>query len=290
MLRKIVKGCAVLFALTAVFTGCSNDETEPTTASPDDSRLIRFTAGDGPAATRTSTAFDGATFQVMADHTTDNSTWAAYIPDVVATKSSSEWKTATSYYMPTAGTLKFYAYNSGSYTATHTAGTAPTITVTDMKTSKDDLLVAGPIDVAYTASGTVAVEFSHAMAAVWFSGVTDGTISIAGLSNSGTYTIGTGWGSLGTANTAYADLPLTGVGAITQNSPLLLIPQVLTGKTLTYSFTEGLTPVSLTTTLPTLSLEAGKRYELQLNTTTMTVTVSISPWSNGGTDSDTIIL
>jgi len=269
-----------LLALS-VLAGCSSDGTETTDALADDSRLIRFTmAGTDNATTRTASAYTGETFRVMADLGS-----TAYMPDQVATKSGSEWKTSTSYYLPASGTLRFYAYN-GLTPNSRTAGSAPTFTITDQKTNQTDLLTY-TTDVAYNASGAVPIQFNHAMAAVWFSikngsmAGTVGNITIPGVNNSGTYTIGTGWSDLGSSTdylVAYSSHNST-------SSNLLIIPQDLSGKTVTIQFTPtGGSLTTLTATLPTLNLQPGYRYELQLEIRTeVKITSTISAWGNGGT-------
>lgn len=288
---KTLPHTLALLALS-VLAGCSSDDTEATDALADDSRLIRFTmAGTDGATTRSASAYTGETFHVMADHTTDNpatneSSWTAYMPNQTATKISSEWKTSTSYYLPNSGTLRFYAYN-GLTPNSRSAGSAPTFNVTAQETNQTDLLTY-TTDVAYNASGAVPVQFSHAMAAVWFSiksgskPGTVGNITIPGVSNSGTYTIGAGWSSLGSSTTYMVDYS----GHSTASNSLFLIPQSLTGKTVTIQFTPtGGSLTNLTATLPTLNLQPGYRYQLQLEIRTeVKITNTIQPW-----DSDTPI-
>ena len=278
-----------LLALS-VLAGCSGDGTEATDALADDSRLIRFTmAGTDGATTRTASAYAGATFQVLADHTTDNpatneSSWTAYMPDQTATKISSEWKTSTSYYLPASGTLRFYAYAGGLSPNSRSAGSAPTFNVTDQETIQTDLLTY-TTDLAHNDPGTVPIQFSHAMAAVWFSiknGSMSGTVSnitIPAVNNSGTYTIGgsgTGWSGLGSST----DYVVAYSSHNTYGNSLLLIPQDLSGKEVTIQFTPtGGSQTNLTATLPTLNLQPGYRYNLQLEISTdLKITNTISPW------------
>ena len=280
-----------LLALS-VLAGCSSDGTEATDALADDSRLIRFTmAGTDGATTRTASAYDGATFHVLADHTTDNpatneSSWTAYMPDQTATKSGSEWKTSTSYYLPNSGTLRFYAYAGGLSPNSRSAGSAPTFTISDQETIKTDLLTY-TTDVAYNASGAVPIQFNHTMSAVWFSiksgsmAGTVGNITIPAVSNSGTYTIGgagTGWSSLGSST----DYVVAYSSHDSNSELLLLIPQNLSGQTVTIQFTPtGGSQTNLRATLPTLNLQPGYRYELQLEIRTeVKITNTISPWDS----------
>lgn len=283
---KIPQTLALL--VLSVLAGCSSDGTEATDALADDSRLIRFTmAGTDGATTRTASAYTGETFHVMADHTTDNpvtneSAWTAYMPDQTATKSGSEWKTSTSYYLPNSGTLRFYAYN-GLTPNSRSAGSAPTFNVTDQETNQTDLLTY-TTDVAYNDPGTVPIQFDHAMSAVWFrikSGSMAGTvgnITIPTVSNSGTYTIGTGWSGLGSST----DYVVAYSSHDSDSELLLLIPQNLSGKTVTIQFTPtGGSETNLTATLPTLDLQPGYRYELQLEIRTeVKITSTISPWDS----------
>lgn len=278
---KTLPHTLALLALS-VLAGCSNDGTEPTDVLADDSRLIRFTATNADVATtRSASAYTGETFRVMADLGS-----TAYMPDQTATKSGNEWKTSTSYYLPASGTLTFYAYAGGLSPNSRSAGSAPTFTISDQKTNQTDLLTY-TTDVAYNASGAVPIQFSHAMAAVWFSikngsmAGTIGNITIPGVSNSGTYTIGTGWSSLGSSTNYLVDINTYNEAS----SSLLLIPQDLSGKTVTIQFTPtGGSQTNLTATLPTLNLQPGYRYELQLEIRTeVKITSTISAWGNGGT-------
>ena len=210
----------------------------------------------------------------------------AYMPDQTATKNGNEWKTSTSYYLPASGTLTFYAYAGGLSPNSRSAGSAPAFSVTDQKTNQTDLLTY-TTDVAYNASGAVPIQFSHAMAAVWFSikngsmAGTVGNITIPGVSNSGTYTIGTGWSSLGSST----DYAVAYSSYDSDSELLLLIPQNLGGKMVTIQFTPtGGSETNLTATLPTLNLQPGYRYELQLEIRTeVKITSTISAWGNGGT-------
>ena len=312
MLRTKILGSSLVLLALGALSGCINDSVDaPQGASPTaDGRLIRFTAGSsGGEMTRAATPYSGS-FQVMADRTADDSpsgssTWTAYMPDETAAPSGSVWKTSTSYYMPSSGTLRFYAYTSrqaeGVTALTpnsgRTAGSAPAFTVADQLTRQYDLLTA-TASAAYSATAPVAVTFTHAMAAVWFSvksgsmSGTIGNITIPGVYNSGTYTIGgsgTGWSSLG-SSTDYA-VAYSSHGSNT--NLLLVIPQDLGGKDVTIQFTPtGGTLTPLTATLPgDLSLTAGNRYELQLNVSQsqVTVTTAIAGWADpyeGGTPPD----
>ena len=291
MLRTKILGSSLVLLALGALSGCINDSVDaPQGASPTaDGRLIRFTAGSsGGEMTRATTSYSGS-FQVMADRTEDaGSSWTAYMPDLTATQSGEVWTTSTNYYMPSNGTLRFYAYTStpALTPASRTAGSAPAFTVADQLTRQYDLLTA-TADAAYTATGPVAVTFTHAMAAVWFSvksssmSGTIGTVTIPGVSNGGTYTVDAGWGSLGSsANYAVS------YGSYDSNTKLLLvIPQDLGGKTVTIQFTPtGGTLTNLTATLPNpLSLTAGNRYELQLNVSNDQVTItaaSIAGWAD----------
>ena len=303
MLRTKILGSSLVLLALGALSGCINDSVDsPQGASPTaDGRLIRFTAGSsGGEMTRATTLYSGS-FQVMADRTEDaGSSWTAYMPDETAAPSGAVWKTSTSYYMPSNGTLRFYAYTSRQAEGVtalapadgRTAGSAPAFTVADQLTRQYDLLTA-TASAAYSATGPVAVTFTHAMAAVWFSvksssmSGTIGTVTIPDVSDGGTYTVGAGWGSLGSsANYAVS------YGSYDSNTKLLLvIPQDLGGKTVTIQFTPtGGTQTTLTATLPNpLSLTAGNRYELQLNVSNDQVTVtaaSIAGWADpyeGGT-------
>ena len=286
---KTLPHTLALLALS-VLAGCSSD-TEATHALADNSRLIRFTATNADVATtRSASAYTGNTFQVMADHTTDNpatneSSWTAYMPNQTATKISSEWKTSTSYYLPASGTLRFYAYAGGVSPNSRSAGTAPTFNVTAQKTNQTDLLTY-TTDVAYNASGAVPIQFSHAMAAVWFSiksgsmSGTVGNITIPAVSNSGTYTIGTGWSDLGSST----DYVVAYSSHDSNSELLLLIPQNLSGKEVSIQFTpDGDSQTTLSATLPTLNLQPGYRYQLQLeveNTGVTITTAGITNWTD----------
>lgn len=295
MLRTKILGSSLVLLALGALSGCINDSVDaPQGASPTaDGRLIRFTAGSsGGEMTRATTLYSGS-FQVMADHTADDSpsgssAWTAYMPDLTATQSDDVWTTSTNYYMPSSGTLRFYAYTStpALTPASRTAGSAPAFTVADQLTQQYDLLTA-TADAAYTATGPVAVTFTHAMAAVWFSVKSGsmagdiGTVTIPSVSDGGTYTVGAGWGSLGSsANYAVS------YGSYDSDTKLLLvIPQNLGGKTVTIQFTPtGGTQTPLTATLPNpLSLTAGNRYELQLNVSNDQVTItaaSIAGWAD----------
>ena len=291
MLRTKILGSSLVLLALGALSGCINDSVDaPQGASPTaDGRLIRFTAGSsGGEMTRATTSYSGS-FQVMADRTEDaGSSWTAYMPDLTATQSGEVWTTSTNYYMPSNGTLRFYAYTStpALTPASRTAGSAPAFTVADQLTRQYDLLTA-TADAAYTATGPVAVTFTHAMAAVWFSvksssmSGTIGTVTIPGVSDGGTYTVDAGWSSLGSsANYAVS------YGSYDSNTKLLLvIPQDLGGKTVTIQFTPtGGTLTNLTATLPNpLSLTAGNRYELQLNVSNDQVTItaaSIAGWAD----------
>ena len=301
MLRTKIPGSSLVLLALGALSGCVNDSMDtPQGAMPAaDGRLIRFTAGSSSVGdvTRATTPYTGS-FRVMADRTEDaGSSWTSYMPDSEATKSgsSSYWLTAISYYLPSSGTLRFYAYTStqaASVTALspnsgRAAGSAPAFSVSGQLANQYDLLVAGPTDVAYSATAPIAVTFTHAMAAVWFSVKDDsmdgtiGTVTIPDVSNSGTYTVGTGWGSLG-SSTDYA----VSYDDHDGNTELLLvIPQSLGGKTVTIQFTPtGGSQTNLTATLPTdLSLAAGYRYELQLNVSNDELTVStasIAAWTD----------
>ena len=296
MLRTKILGSSLVLLALGALSGCINDSVDaPQGASPTaDGRLIRFTAGSsGGEMTRATTPYSGS-FQVMADRTEDaGSSWTAYMPDLTATQSGEVWKTSTSYYMPSSGTLRFYAYTSTQaegVTAltpnSRTAGSAPAFTISSQLTRQYDLLTA-TASAAYSATGPVAVTFTHAMAAVWFSVKSGsmagdiGTVTIPSVSDGGTYTVGAGWGSLGSsANYAVS------YGSYDSNTKLLLvIPQDLGGKTVTIQFTPtGGTQTTLTATLPgDLSLTAGNRYELQLNVSNDQVTItaaSIAGWAD----------
>ena len=291
MLRTKILGSSLVLLALGALSGCINDSVDaPQGASPTaDGRLIRFTAGSsGGEMTRATTSYSGS-FQVMADRTEDaGSSWTAYMPDLTATQSGEVWTTSTNYYMPSSGTLRFYAYTStpALTPASRTAGSAPAFTVADQLTRQYDLLTA-TADAAYTATGPVAVTFTHAMAAVWFSvksssmSGTIGTVTIPGVSDGGTYTVDAGWSSLGSsANYAVS------YGSYDSNTKLLLvIPQNLGGKEVTIQFTPtGGTQTTLTATLPgDLSLTAGNRYELQLNVSNDQVTItaaSIAGWAD----------
>ena len=291
MLRTKILGSSLVLLALGALSGCINDSVDaPQGASPTaDGRLIRFTAGSsGGEMTRATTPYSGS-FQVMADRTEDaGSSWTAYMPDLTATQSGEVWTTSTNYYMPSNGTLRFYAYTStpALTPASRTAGSAPAFTVADQLTQQYDLLTA-TADVAYSADAPVDITFTHAMAAVWFSvksgsmSGTIGTVTIPGVSNGGTYTVDAGWGSLGSsANYAVS------YGSYDSNTKLLLvIPQDLGGKTVTIQFTPtGGTLTNLTATLPNpLSLTAGNRYELQLNVSNDQVTItaaSIAGWAD----------
>ena len=165
------------------------------------------------------------------------------------------------------------------------AGNAPTFTVSEQKTNQTDLLTY-TTTVAHDASGAVSIQFTHAMAAVWFSiksGSMQGTIgniTIPNVYNSGTYTIGgtgTGWSS-SDSPTDYDEVAYSSHNEATKS--LLLIPQDLSGKTVTIEFTPtGGSLTELTATLPTLNLQPGYRYELQLEISTdVKITNTISPW------------
>lgn len=274
---KTLPHTLALLALS-VLAGCSGD-TETTDALADNSRLIRFTATNADVATtRTASAYTGETFHVMADLGS-----TAYMPDQVATKNGSEWKTSTSYYLPASGTLRFYAYAGGLSPNSRTAGTAPAFNVIDQKTNQTDLLTY-TTDVAHdAASGAVPIQFDHAMSAVWFSikdgsmAGTVGNITIPAVNNSGTYTIGTGWGSLGSST----DYAVAYSSHDSDSKLLLLIPQNLTGKTVTIQFTPtGGSQTTLSATLPTLNLQPGYRYQLQLEVENKGVTITTAGITN----------
>mgnify|MGYP002857469972 CR=1 FL=1 len=301
MLRTKILGSSLVLLALGALSGCINDSVDsPQGASPTaDGRLIRFTAGSsGGEMTRATTPYSGS-FQVMADRTADDSptgssAWTAYMPDLTATQSGEVWTTSTSYYMPSSGTLRFYAYTSSQAEGVtaltpnsgRTADSAPVFTVADQQTRQYDLLTA-TASAAYSTDAPVNITFTHAMAAVWFSvksGSMSGTIStvtIPDVSDGGTYTVDAGWGSLGSS----ADYAVS-YGSYDSNTKLLLvIPQDLGGKTVTIQFTPmGGTLTNLTATLPNpLSLTAGNRYELQLNVSNDQVTItaaSIANWTD----------
>lgn len=296
MLRPLLCGSLALLG-AALLSGCVSDEREEQPSA--DSRLIQFVVGSSDMQTRAATESTLATlqtngFRVITDWTGSGRNVEYMNTTVTYDSGNSVFKqSGTPYYMPNSGTLNFYGYYSATgYTATHTAGSAPTISVTDVINHQDDLLVAANKGVSSSAAGTIPFTFTHAFAGIWFEldssnslPGTLGNISITNMKNSGTYTLGSGWGSLGAATSTYT---VAYSSANTAATSLLVIPQSITSSNaVTVEFTPtGGSKVTLpvTNTLSTVSLTAGTRYKFTLKIEKVGVTitsVSMDTWPAG---------
>ena len=284
---------------------CINDDMEPGSRHYGNTSVIRFIVGSEALQTRAAVETDGNTlvdngFNVIADWKDDDSNSHEYINASVTYSGGSFSESGKDYYMPGSGSLDFYGYYipaAAGLTATRTeAGEAPHIEVSDMLNSQYDVLVALKEGVQYDASGLIPFQFSHIFAGIYFTLDADnslsgtiGNVTIANLSNSGTYTIGSGWGTLGSTIDYTVDYSATS----TKEDALLVIPQGITSSnvvSIKFTPTGGEeTTLTTVTTLPTSTLSPGYRYNFKLKVEKSGVSissVSIDTWTPVDTSAD----
>ena len=191
------------------------------------------------------------------------------------------WQTASKHYWPAySSQINFYAYYPASLAEVfnYNVGNAPTLTyaVPAATAEQVDILAATASHTPSASNSVVNLEFNHLLSGVYFTYQSEGlagtikSITISNHYSAGTYTFGTGWGSLNTTRTL-ALTPNMEVSLaeaadkviVPVTAPYLVMPQTLAdGSTITVVFEDakGITH-NLSTELSQLEWPQGKLVE-----------------------------
>ena len=245
------------------------------------------------------------TMVVSADLGAGTGSTANYFKGVGFTYNSTEtvWKpTSGSYYWPLAGSLEIMAYSGGSlvFSSTPTWTNATSVVMTSADYTADDLLVGGLT--AATASSK-SIAFKHALCKVSCTAkasvaniikIKSITINVKkGATITATKTAGNSAVSFSTASlTGAADVSMfsgnqaLSTTAAAAGNAVMFPAQTPASISVTYTITNNgvESPVMSLTKSLTTAMVSGSAYTLALNMTLtgLTVTATLTDWSNGG--------
>ncbi len=240
-MRKRIAFLSFAAALAFCYS-CSNDETVAVNTTPQDNEISFRAFNNGMTRAADITGFNSTPFMVRADATGP----VAYFPETQFSYNSeaNAWTSTNKYYWPSDdAVLTFHAYAPTSDAQfTHTVG-ENTFVVTPNATDNGaathvDLVYATNTGKKSTNAAGVNLTFGHTESKVIIKlknsnpnlKIKANKVVLGNVSGSGTYTMGAGWSSLGTATATYTQ-SYTGVeySAETQAGvDMILIPQSMT--------------------------------------------------------------
>lgn len=290
---KLISAKTILGLSALLLTAACTDEQVENPA--DGARAISFTS-----ATETRAAVEGNTlpgnFKV----------WGGYEGNAInvfngETVQHPNWTYTggTQYWIP-GKTYNFYGvYPTGVNASCATDGTLTVSSFDCSKTGSEavDLMTASRTGISYTAEQTpqpVDMQFGHELARVNVVATVEGgdatvtNITFAGMATKGDYSSTGGWSNTAAgsfANSTHQTLNTEGVDLL---GDMLLIPQAVSGFTLTVDYTVGgIAQPQRVITLPTTisQWDKGKsyKYTLSFKRNTLTVTVKVVDWNEEDT-------
>lgn len=290
---KLISAKTIIGLSALLLTAACTDEQAESPA--DGARAISFTS-----ATETRAAVEGNTlpgnFKV----------WGGYEGNAInvfngETVQHPNWTYTggTQYWIP-GKTYNFYGvYPTGVNASCATDGTLTVSSFDCSKTGSEavDLMTASRTGISYTAEQTpqpVDMQFGHELARVNVVATVEGgdatvtNITFAGMATKGDYSSTGGWSNTAAgsfANSTHQTLNTEGVDLL---GDMLLIPQAVSGFTLTVDYTVGgIAQPQRVITLPTTisQWDKGKsyKYTLSFKRNTLTVTVKVVDWNEEDT-------
>ncbi|WP_075317199.1 fimbrillin family protein [Bacteroides togonis] len=290
---RLISAKTILGLSALLLTAACTDELAENPA--DGARPISFT----PAA-ETRAAVEGTTLHA------DFNVWGGYDNNATnvfngVTVQFPNWTYTggTQYWIP-GKTYNFYGvYPTGVNASCATDGTLTVSSFDCSKTGSEavDLMTASRTGISYTAEQTpqpVDMQFGHELARVNVVATVEGgdatvtNITFAGMATKGDYSSTGGWSNTAAgsfANSTHQTLNTEGVDLL---GDMLLIPQAVSGFTLTVDYTVGgIAQPQRVITLPTTisQWDKGKsyKYTLSFKRNTLTVTVKVVDWNEEDT-------
>lgn len=290
---KLISAKTILGLSALLLTAACTDELAENPA--DGARPISFT----PAA-ETRAVVEGTTLHA------DFNVWGGYDNNATnvfngVTVQFPNWTyTGGPQYWIPGKTYNFYGvYPTGVNASCATDGTLTVSSFDCSKTGSEavDLMTASRTGISYTAEQTpqpVDMQFGHELARVNVVATVEGgdatvtNITFAGMATKGDYSSTGGWSNTATgsfANSTHQTLNTEGVDLL---GDMLLIPQAVSGFTLTVDYTVGgIAQPQRVITLPTTisQWDKGKsyKYTLSFKRNTLTVTVKVVDWNEEDT-------
>ena len=241
------KNLLILAVAAVALASCSNDETVQSVANSDANAISFRPLNNGVTRAADITGFTDTDFKVRADKSSD----PYFAETVFSYDGVSAWTSTDKYYWPSDDAdLTFYAYApTTSSQFTHTSGTN-TFVVTPSATAAEqvDLVYATATGKKSTHSAGVTLTFGHTESKVVIKlknsnpnlKITTDNVVIGNVKGSGTYTMGSGWSSLGDATSYTQDFGFGATSSATQaGDAMILIPQEITKATAYASASAG---------------------------------------------------